>query len=531
MKNQISTYNNSSFFESVAHHNLERFHSETIAWIFNTFPITAKNFIKSVHTDIQPNEEIKFEKGDCSAELNQIDILLKYRYKEKNYQIIIENKMKASEHKIDAEKLKGKNFDNYKQHFIQDEQDEIEFLSKGTDGKVMLSQTEYYYLREKMERLEQIVDFELDKFKLNKGEIPKSPNDLNNLFIELFENYFAEDSSPVQKSFSKQSFKKECKEYLSERINKNYCRYVYLKPSKVNEEKFKNNNSDLKIDFDFKQLNTWNKEKLGKNPWVTITYTQLINTIQKSGAIPKSEQALERYSKSITEKKCIEDIVIANSYINFIQDNIKEQVDIDNFNKNEDYARFDYFKLLFALVKSKISSNDPLSEYFVAGSSNGKMPLFAFYKKVKLPLGEKFDFFEPKREFINIGIQVQGENFKYYLSADENEYDHTEVNSNKKDEYHKFVVEDILIKISDKYNDKFSEGNKYIIVEETYKGFNPNSTKTFYSRSYKIENFIASEKNKIEKPRNIFDIADEISEKVNHFVNFDVLNLISSFKK
>ncbi len=36
MKNQINTYNNSSFFESVAHHNLERFHSEKIAWIFNT---------------------------------------------------------------------------------------------------------------------------------------------------------------------------------------------------------------------------------------------------------------------------------------------------------------------------------------------------------------------------------------------------------------------------------------------------------------------------------------------------------------
>ena len=78
-----------SFFESVAHHNLERFHSETIAWIFKTFPNSAKNFIKSIHTDISSIDKIELNNQYCWAELNQIDILLKYSYNSKNYQIII----------------------------------------------------------------------------------------------------------------------------------------------------------------------------------------------------------------------------------------------------------------------------------------------------------------------------------------------------------------------------------------------------------------------------------------------------------
>jgi hypothetical protein len=456
-----------SFFESVAHHNLERFHSETIAWIFKTFPNSAKKFIKSIDTDISSIDKIELNNEYCWAELNQIDILLKYSYNSKNYQIIIENKMKASEHKIEAQKLlkKGKHFDEYS---VQLNENEIKFL---LNEEVKLSQTEYYYIREKMYREDNI----------------------------------------------------------------EYCRHVYLKPSKINEEKFKNNNSDLKIDFDFKQLNTWNKQ-LGKNPWVTITYKQLINTIQESGAIENSEQALERYSKLQIEKKCIEDIIIANSYINFIQDNIQEKVNLDDFNQNEEYARFDYFKLLFALVKTKFedvsilnsfsddNKQNSIYEYLEAGSSNGGMPLFAFYKKVKLPMDEKFDFFKPKRESesINIGIQIQGENIKAYVSAEEKYYDSTTINEIKKEDYAKFVRY-----ILNKITENWKRENKLIFTDKE-KGFHPNTSKTFYSRSYKIKNFIVNDEQ--EHRRDIFDIADEISEKVNHFVNHDIRNSIDNYK-
>lgn len=75
MTNEIKL-NYSSFFESVAHLNLERFHSETIAWIFNTFPDTAKNFIKSVHKEISSFDKIELDLDNeyCWAESDQIDL-------------------------------------------------------------------------------------------------------------------------------------------------------------------------------------------------------------------------------------------------------------------------------------------------------------------------------------------------------------------------------------------------------------------------------------------------------------------------
>ena len=449
-----------SFFESVAHHNLERFHSETIAWIFKTFPNSAKNFIKSIHTDISSIDKIELNKQYCWAELNQIDILLKYSYNSKNYQIIIENKMKASEHKIEAQKLlkKDKGFDEYS---LQLKKDEIKFL---LHEEVKLSQTEYYYFREKMERKE------------------------NN--------------------------------------NYEYCRYVYLKPSRVDHKDFtkKLKNDFHLLAFDFDQLNTWNK-KIGVNPWITITYEKLIKIIKNNDALNDKQQSNEN-------------IIIANAYKKFIEDNIKEKVNLDDFNENKEYARFDYFKLLFFLVKTKFKdvsilnsiSNDnkenSIDEYIEAGSSNGGMPLFAFYKKVKLPMDDKFDFFKPKRESesINIGIQIQGENIKAYVSAEEKYYDSTTINELKKEEYAKFVRY-----ILNKITENWKKENKLIFTDKE-KGFHPNTSKTFYSRSYKIENFIKNEEYEFDNISDIFDIADEISEKVNHFVNHDITNSIDSYK-
>lgn len=449
-----------SFFESVAHHNLERFHSETIAWIFKTFPNSAKNFIKSIHKDISSIEEIKLELHNefCWAELNQIDILLKYSYNSKNYQIIIENKMKASEHKIEAQKLKkGKSFEEYS---MQSNEHKIEAEKLLQIGK--LSQTEYYYFREKMGK-------------------------------------------------------------KIEDLNYDYCRYVYLKTSRVNHKDF---TKKLKNDFDllgidFEKLNTWNK-KLGDNPWITITYEELIETIKNNEAVNDKQQLNEN-------------IIIANAYINFIEDNIKEEVYLDDFNKNKEYARFDYFKLLFALVKTKFrdvsilhsfsddNRQNSIYEYIEAGSSNGGMPLFAFYKKI--PLTDTFNFFKPKQEFINIGIQVQGENFKYYVSADD--YDNTVIIPNKTPNNYGVFVKEILKRVTE--DSLITDCVKVKVDFSNYKneGFNANTTKSFYSRSYKIKNFIESEDG---KNRNIFDVANEISERVNHFVNFDISTIIKNFK-
>ena len=141
-------------------------------------------------------------------------------------------------------------------------------------------------------------------------------------------------------------------------------------------------------------------------------------------------------------------------------------------------------------------------------------------------MDDKFDFFKPKRESesINIGIQIQGENIKAYVSAEEKYYDSTTINEIKKEEYAKFVRY-----ILNKITENWKRENKLIFTDKE-KGFHPNTSKTFYSRSYKIENFIKNEEYEFDNISDIFDIADEISEKVNHFVNHDITNSIDSYK-
>ncbi len=516
LKNMESQNNSSctSFFESVAHHNLERFHSESIAWIFKTFPNSAKYFIKSIHEGISSIDKIHFKEEDCLAESNQIDILLKYSYNGKNYQIIIENKIKASEHKINPDKLitnlsKIKPDDRiaHLKDFILLNDSEKSYLSTLPE----LSQTEFYYLREKIERVEQIVEFELKKLK--EREIPKDEVD--------FINYLAKDSASVKSvKISKKSFKNDCIKYFNELIkeeliNKDFCRYVYLKPSRVDPKDI-NTDFDLeKLKFDFEKLNDWHQEELGNNPWKTITYQDLVKIFNEKDAFEKSQEPEGNI-----------DIDIAIAYRNYIENNFKETVDLNNFIENK-WAKFDYFKLLFALVKLKLEINNKdidYKEYIHASSANGGMPLFAFYKRKELD--KKYTFFQYIKSndqvinpTINVGIQLQGENLKYYVSADKYQYDEIKVKNPEDDKsaYENFV-KPILTYISK--NDRNFEDKE---------GFHPNKTKTFYSRSYKIEDFIENSGQK----RNINKIADDIYKSVNAFIiKFDDIdNIIANYER
>lgn len=498
LKNMESQNNSSctSFFESVAHHNLERFHSESIAWIFKTFPNSAKYFIKSIHDDISQIEEIEFDKEYCWAESNQIDILLKYSYKSKKYQIIIENKIKASEHSIGVEKL-VKDLSNINDDSnILLSREEKNYLKKAHT----LSQTQFYYLREKIEQVKNIVDAEFKKRKNQKIE-----EDL----CEIFEKYVANNSAPTNTTINNNSSQKECIEYLNKKINTKYCRYVYLKPSKINPNDVDDFNERFLNDFDFEKLNDWNRQ-LGKNPWITITYKDLVKIFKKQDAFDKNY-----CNKQVAQ----ESIVVANAYVKYLDDNFKGIVYLDEFNKNNEYAIFEYFKLLFALVKSKLDLNDQISEYIKAGSANGGMPLFAFYKTIDL--NENYTFFTNFKNkkivinpSINVGLQVQGENLKYYVSVDEKAYDEIEVNDQEKyTKFVKFILKGISINVED-----FENGDK---------GFHSNKTKTFYSRSYKIKGFIDQSR----ETRSISSIANEILNRVQYFIaNSDVSKLIAEYE-
>ena len=68
-----------SFFNKVARHNLERFHSEVLAWIFETFEEASKSFVCYVNQNVTC-EQIKSIKVE--AETSQTDILIQ------NYNLI-----------------------------------------------------------------------------------------------------------------------------------------------------------------------------------------------------------------------------------------------------------------------------------------------------------------------------------------------------------------------------------------------------------------------------------------------------------
>lgn len=528
------------FFEAVAAHNLERFHSETIAWMLNTFPKAAKHFIQKIHNDndnkkdeiIEDSSAIIFESGDCLAEENQIDILLKYFYNSKQYKIFIENKIKASEHQISIENLKIKDFKKVKDIFNSEEQ---KFIERNADTKRKLSQTEFYYFREKLNRAQEIIDFEWqqDKFKEN--------------YISILHKYIRNEI--VGKTNDNKEFENKNKknkefyvDYLNNNIKTDYCSYVFLKPFKIDKVKFLNElkhhklfDSD-KIEYNFKQLNSWSSEI--KNPWITLTYEDLKEMFDKSGCIPVDDQTIQTKLHNCYDIVNLQNEIMAKGYLNFIKKNLKKDIDLDDFNNNR-YGKYDYFKLLMELVKSTIepsfldsdsnkSDENTVYEYLEAGSSNGDLPLFAFYKTIEKK--NSYNFFTTKEkkqinDSVNVGIQVQGNNFKYYVAAVN--YDNTIVKKNRDEiknkdvnteKYKDFVEKNILGKITKDVKIYRNDSKK--IFNNANVGFHPNRTKTFYSRSYKIEGFIKDEKSADFKQRNIFDIATEIAEKVNEFISF-----------
>jgi len=118
-----------NFFEAVASHNLERFHSECIAWSLNSFKEDfAIFFIKEV-TGLSNIKTITVE-----AEVDDIDVKLTFKHEGITNIIFIENKIKASESikKISKSFHKKLNLNGQETVKVGD----------------VVSQTEYYYLKE-----------------------------------------------------------------------------------------------------------------------------------------------------------------------------------------------------------------------------------------------------------------------------------------------------------------------------------------------------------------------------------------------
>jgi hypothetical protein len=321
------------------------------------------------------------------SEVDNIDIKIEYKINNKVESIIIENKIKTTEHFIDNQ-----------------------------------SQTEYYY---------------------NKK------NDNNTIFV-----------------------------YLTKYVLK---RDEIIKHHKLSE---KDLNS---INYDFEKQNIWRNDD---NPWITISYEDLHKIFKTNRALSRgnSDAIFNEYIDYISKWKCK-----ASDYLYFKSSKSKNATETSGSN-------FLYYTLLFHLLLAKLkkssykilyyySIDDEIDDYssffyyFKSGSANSPDPLFAFFKRIKIDKVSRkyFEILNNKKckkiDFMNVGIQMQGDTIKYYTSIDDKDYDYvTTTDKDKYMEYSKktFFKKDILKKISNKFSITKSNNCK---------------TKTFFSKSFHFEDF------------------------------------------
>ncbi len=438
--------NSTSFFNSVAKHNLERFHSECLTWLFNTNKDGVRAFLKFLHKEavnmpsefIQINEdEIIFDNENIAiSEQEQIDIQLSYGIKKegypsiRNFKVFIENKIKASEHFIKHEKY-------VKLNLLNGHKDDV-------------SQTVFYYCREEEKRSTDAIHL-----------------------------------------------------------------YVYLKPTIIYAEDLDSDTFKIlqNANFNFKQLNAWDDQSIN-NPWITITYLDILCCF------------LERLSNHITEDK-----LLARSYLQFIN-NFKSRVDFSDYNQNSadlnSFGSYDYFKVLFACLKYKVSQiknsegeniGSAIKSQIESGSSKGNSPLFIFYKVIKTGEFEYFKYINKNLNSgtprnIKVGIQLQGNNFKYFVSAVE--YDNVTLNVELmtkpeiRKEYEK-KAKDVFLRNAT----SFLDGVKF---KNSDAGYNSCTTKTFFSRSFLIDGFVKDGKVDSFKPKTIKELIDELFPLIERFV-------------
>lgn len=137
--NKIMT-NKIDFFGCVAKHNLERFHSECIVWAFNNSKEMLERFIKRVHPT---NSNLNIVAAHAFSETSDIDILIYYKTDGKDFLIHVENKVKAHEGKKNITESILNKLDLEKKSTIET------FKKIYNLKRNYLSQTEYYYLRNK----------------------------------------------------------------------------------------------------------------------------------------------------------------------------------------------------------------------------------------------------------------------------------------------------------------------------------------------------------------------------------------------
>jgi hypothetical protein len=402
-----------NFFSAVAHHNLERFHSECISWIFKYDKLLAKKFILKYFAVKQEFKDINsFEDEEiyCVTEFDNLDIVLifKFKHEDEFRALVIENKIKA------------------KEHFFE-EKNKLGSINK-------ISQTQYYFNR---------------KFAIKKIELEG-----NERTITI--------SNGVDKVKNNQN-------QIS--ILKNNICWLYLIPLKIDFNSLKQIDSIIDTtkfeklnvwDYDYQQINFVQAE----NPWITISYGELLLFIENNRNTQLTEDS---------------NAIIFQEYRNYLKNrttgfiyelngtSAPRTVDLRKYRDNK-FGQFEYFKVLLELLK--IMLNNLSLEYTIeSSSSNSKDPL------ININLRKEDIVYSNSSNHqlgIILGIQIQGETFKYFVSAQ----NYNNINFKKNDEndmrlraeYHK-EVSNILCDLPDN-------------VKSHYNKIRLSSTKTFCSRTH-----------------------------------------------
>jgi hypothetical protein len=389
---------NNNFFVSVANHNLERFHSECLAWLFNEFPEYAQNFICQIELtkDPQFNHDIDFQKA--FTELDQLDLVLYYTAGGKDRAVIIENKVKAAEGvRIISSTQKAKQYFN---------ESDLTLITDRLKGDTYaLSQTEFYFLRKKTQKV--LTD--------------QRYSDLGYSSIEIV------NAETVE------SKKKKNGEAPSLIIRREDCHFIFLIPAKVNKSSIETWCENLGESFNVNEYNTFSAKLScnNKNPWLTITYADLLEDIE---SLKQAEQKLTSIHSAVSHQE-----IIALRYIQFLhgQSAVWQKELNGQFEKYESnkFGAAEYLRVLASLLRDELNQQD-LRISVSAGSSNSGDPVMDIIISENVPIDQPIvdrKKLSKKVQFkCSVGIQIQGEKVKLFMAIADY---YNEVGILNKDEY------------------------------------------------------------------------------------------------
>jgi hypothetical protein len=353
-----------SFFKDVAQHNLERFHSECLAWLFNTEKKMAQEVIRMLLSKFEGyDSSVPVEFIQAFTEVQQLDLVLYFRSQEENKALIIENKVKASE----GSKLLS----------IQ----EKKAWNIGFKVGHIFSQTEYYHLRPMARK-----NFKEEGLNLSLDQ-PR-------------EGIWIYDPKSLPKTKNHEpKFPKGSEKWIL--IRKEDCFPVYLIPAKweaqLVQQYFPKN-------YDSSNYNTWRQEGIGKNPWKTASYVELVKACS---AIAKESTGGNR--------------ILVEDYLAHLKE-FSENYQKTMNTQFEAYApskfgAYEFFKVIAAALTTKAASENPsLLVECVArpGSSKSGDPIL----DISLKEGITLNLTHTKSTTLfTIGIQVQGKSVKLFIAA------------------------------------------------------------------------------------------------------------------